>query len=95
MQILLYLTGQRPSIPKMLFVFTPPVTNLFMAVNRNTLYRFFNVAPRLEVKSESLLTRPLSISDDKVYKFTKNRLQREINGLNFFIKSKRESQMCL
>ena len=87
--------GRRPSIPKMPFVCTPPVTNLFMAVNRNTLYQSSNVAPRLEVKSENLLTRPLSISDDKVYKFTKNKQPREINGLNFFIKLKRENQMCL
>ena len=79
----------------MQFVSTPLVTNQYMAVNRNTLSRFSNEVPHLEVKSENLLTRPLSISDDKEYKFTKNRLPREINGLNFFIKLKRASLMCL
>ena len=92
-QILLCLTEPRPYIPKMPFVFTHLATSQYTAVSKNILYQFFNGAPHLEVKNESLQMLPLSTWADKVSKYTRNRFLREINGRNFSIKLKKASQM--
>ena len=96
--MLQYRMAERLPYRRMPFASRPLGTSKCMVVVRNILYPSYRLVRHQLVKSEILQMQLMRIEaglEEVESKLTKNRMLKVTkNGLNFFTKSRKESQMC-